>query len=122
MVIVRYPSNLGAPITETTMQAVVFDGPASDTSTTRTASRPIPEPVAGQVAIDVHYAGTNSVDVLSPRAANAPGWPLVPGREGAGTVRALGPGVDKPTVGTRVAAFSGRGGLAEVAVVAAPLV
>jgi NADPH2:quinone reductase len=109
-------------MTETTMQAVVFDGPASDTSTTRTAARPIPEPAAGQVAIDVHYAGINFVDVMARRGDYAAGWPFVPGLEVAGTVRALGPGVDGPAVGTRVAAFSGRGGLAEVAVVDARLV
>jgi NADPH:quinone reductase len=52
----------------------------------------------------------------------ASSWPYVPGLEVAGTVRALGPGVERPAAGTRVAAFVGGGGLAEVAVAPAALV
>jgi NADPH2:quinone reductase len=106
------------------MRALLFDGPAPDTSTTRVAELPAPEPGPGQIAIDVRHAGINFIDVMARRGdpAYAAQWPFVPGLEVAGTVRALGPDVDGPPVGTPVAAFSGRGGLAEVALVAAPLV
>ena len=40
-------------------------------------------------------------------------FPLIPGMEVAGTVRAAGPGADPAMVGRRVAAFCGAGGLAE---------
>jgi NADPH2:quinone reductase len=108
-------------MTATPMQAVVFEGPATDAGTTRVAELPIPQPGPGQIAVDVHHAGINFVDVMARRGDYAAGWPFVPGLEIAGVVRALGPDVEGPAVGTRVAAFSGRGGLAEVAVVAAAL-
>jgi NADPH2:quinone reductase len=125
IVIVRHTSNHTDTTTmSTTMQALVFDGPAADTSTTRVAELPVPEPGPGQIAIDVHHAGVNFIDVMARRGdpGYAAQWPFVPGLEVAGTVRALGPDADRPAIGTRVAAFSGRGGLAEVAIVAAPLV
>jgi NADPH2:quinone reductase len=106
------------------MRAVVFDRPAPDASATRIADLPVPEPAPGQIALDVAYAGVNFIDVMARRGdpGYAPQWPFVPGLEIAGTVRALGPGVEEPTPGTRVAAFVGRGGLAEVALTPAALV
>ncbi|WCB96493.1 Phthiocerol synthesis polyketide synthase type I PpsC [Baekduia alba] len=100
------------------MRAVVFDAPAPDGSTTRVADLPVPEPGPGELTIDVHHAGVNFIDVMARRGdpGYADAWPFVPGLEVAGTVRALGPGVDGPPPGTRVAAFTGSGGLAEVAV------
>src|SRR4029453_8097778 len=91
---------------------------------TRIAELPIPEPAPGQIAVDVAYAGVNFIDVMARRGdpGYAPEWPFVPGLEIAGTVRALGPGVEEPTPGMRVAAFVGRGGLAEVALASAALV
>ena len=107
-----------------TMRALAFDNPAPDMSTTRLAELPVPVPRPGEIAIDVHHAGVNFIDVMARRGdpGYAAQWPFVPGLEVAGTVRELGPEVDGPPVGTRVAAFSGGGGLAEVAIVAAALV
>jgi NADPH2:quinone reductase len=106
------------------MKALVFDRPAPDTSATRVADVATPEPGPGEVAIDVRAAGINFVDVMARRgdAGYAAGWPVVPGLEIAGTIRALGSGVSGPPIGTPVAAFSGSGGLAEVAVVRVSLV
>jgi NADPH2:quinone reductase len=106
------------------MRALAFDGPAPDTSTTRVVELPVPVPGPGEIAIDVHYAGVNFIDIMARRGdpGYAAQWPFVPGLEAAGTVRALGPDVSGPPVGTRVAAFSGRGALAEVVTVAAALV
>jgi NADPH:quinone reductase len=106
------------------MRAVVFDRPAPDASATRVAELPVPEPGPGQIAVDIACAGVNFIDVMARRGdpGYAPEWPFVPGLEIAGTVRARGPGVDEPSPGTRVAAFVGRGGLAEVALAPVALV
>lgn len=84
-----------------------------------------PEPGPGQVTIDVAYAGINFMDAMTRRGTPgyAPsGWPLVPGLEVAGTVRAAGPGVVNVNVGDRVAAKVSGGGLAEVALADSKLV
>ena len=108
--------------TSPTMLALVFDAPASDTSASRVAEIGIPDP--GEISIDVHHAGINFKDVMERRGD--PGyvarWPFVPGLEVAGTVRMVGAGVDHLRIGDRVAAFTGAGGLAEVAVTPAELV
>jgi NADPH2:quinone reductase len=106
------------------MRALVFDGPAGDTSTTRVADLENPVPGPGELTIDVVTAGVNFIDVMARRGdpGYADAWPFVPGLEVAGHVRALGARVDGPPVGTRVAAFVGRGGLAEVARAHAALV
>jgi NADPH2:quinone reductase len=103
------------------MRALLFDEPAADTATTRVAEVATPEPGPGELSIDVRAAGVNFIDVMARRGdpGYATGWPFVPGLEVAGTVRALGAGVSGPAVGTPVAAFTGSGGLAEVAVVPA---
>lgn len=106
------------------MRALFFDRPATDAGTTRVGETTAPEPGPGEVAIDVRAAGVNFIDVMARRGdpGYATSWPFIPGLEVAGTVRALGAGVSGPTVGTPVAAFTARGGLAEVAVVRAELV
>ncbi len=106
------------------MLALVFDGPAPDAGATRVADIPMPEPGLGEVTIDVAYAGVNFIDVMARRgdAGYVSRWPFVPGLEVAGTVRELGPGIDGLTPGTRVAAFAGHGGLADVALASALLV
>jgi NADPH:quinone reductase len=82
------------------------------------AEVPTPQPRAGQVAIDVAYAGIGFAEVKA--RANG-GWglhrlPYLPGMEVGGRVRALGPGVEGLTVGQPVAAFLNGGGYAEVAI------
>jgi NADPH2:quinone reductase len=106
------------------MRALVFDRPAPDASATRVTELPVPEPGPGRIAVDVACAGVNFIDVMARRGdpGYAPEWPFVPGLEIAGSVRALGPGVERPAPGSRVAAFVGRGGLAEVALAPAALV
>jgi NADPH2:quinone reductase len=105
------------------VKTLIFDQPAPDTSTTRIGETDIPEPGPGELTVDVRAAGINFIDVMARRGdpAYATAWPFVPGLEAAGTVRALGAGVAGPPVGTRVAAFTRSGGLAEVAKVRAEL-
>ncbi|MEM1382701.1 MAG: NADPH:quinone oxidoreductase family protein [Pseudomonadota bacterium] len=79
---------------------------------------PLPGP--GEVAIRVAATGVNFADTLmvEGKYQERPDLPFAPGLEVAGTVEALGDGVDAPAIGTRVAALCGNGGFAEQ--VAAP--
>ena len=80
---------------------------------------PDPEPGPGEVAVEVAAAGVNFIDVYRRSGRYAVPFPHVVGVEGAGTVRAVGPGVDlRP--GDRVAWADGSSGsYADRAVVAA---
>ncbi|WP_329120714.1 quinone oxidoreductase family protein [Streptomyces sp. NBC_01465] len=100
------------------MQSLIMTGPSQTADRTEIRTLEAPRPGPGEVTIDVAYAGINFVDVMVRRGDTAygTGWPYAPGTEVSGTVRELGPGVTTPAVGTRVAAFTGKGGLAEVAV------
>lgn len=67
---------------------------------------PKPEPQPGEVLIRVRAAGVNFFEVLmrADRYAVTPDLPMVLGVEAAGTVEALGQGVDTSLTGRRVAA------------------
>jgi NADPH2:quinone reductase len=73
-------------------------------------------PQAGQVVIAAHAAGVNYPDLLVVRGLyqeqHAP-LPYSPGEDVAGTVAAVGPGVDTLQVGDRVLAYTGYGCYAE---------
>jgi NADPH2:quinone reductase len=89
------------------------------------AERPEPKPAAGQVAIDVEFAGANYAEVLYRRGLVDVDLPFIPGIEVAGRIRELGDGVDgQLTAGQPVAALTivDGGGYAEVAVTDADLV
>jgi NADPH2:quinone reductase len=75
-----------------------------------------PRPAAGQVTIDVHYAGVNFAEVMG-RRGSIPSIqaPFVPGLEVSGIVRELGPGVDDLAIGDPVCALTLVGGYAEIA-------
>ena len=83
--------------------------------------RPEPEPGPGQVRIRIEAAGVNYVDSIMASGGYqlSPRVPYVPGSEVAGTVDAVGDGVDSPSVGDRVLASCGFGGFAEAVVVKA---
>ncbi len=78
-------------------------------------------PGPGQVVIQVGAAGVNFPDTLIIQNLYQfkPELPFSPGGEVAGTVGALGDGVDHLSVGDRVIAFPGWGGFAEQVVVEA---
>ena len=81
--------------------------------------RPDPIPGPGEVLIDVHAAGINFADLMARLGLypDAPKPPCVVGYEVAGTVAALGPGVDSGLeIGQRVVAPTRFGGYAERAV------
>jgi len=73
--------------------------------------RPDPEPGPGEVVVAVAVSGVNPTDWKS-REGKAPGEPLrfpqvVPNQDGAGTVTAVGDGVDPGRVGQRVWLWEG---------------
>ncbi|WP_424889716.1 zinc-binding dehydrogenase [Streptomyces sp. XH2] len=85
---------------------------------------PVPGP--GQLRISVAAAGVHLLDTAlrsgyTSAVHTAPELPTIPGREVAGTVDALGEGVDPSWLGRRVVAHLGMvpGGYAELAVTAA---
>ena len=82
---------------------------------------PRPVPGRGEVLVRIAAAGLNFADLLmiAGRYQEMPAPPFTLGLELAGTVEALGPGVEGPAPGTRVAAFARYGALAEYGVIAA---
>lgn len=80
--------------------------------------RPVPEPAAGELLIEVVAAGVNRPDLMQ-RAGiypMPPGAPTVPGLEVSGRVRATGAGVAGWQVGDPVCALLIGGGYAEYVV------
>ena len=79
---------------------------------------PVPAPNAGEVLIEVAWAGVNRPDCMQ-RAGKYPPPPdasPIPGLEVSGRVVATGGGVDRPRVGDEVCALVAGGGYAEYAV------
>lgn len=76
---------------------------------------PAPTPAPGEARIAIQACGLNFADLLMAegRYQEQPALPFIPGLELAGTVLDLGPGTEGPLPGTRVAVYSGQGGLAE---------
>src|SRR4051812_49632463 len=69
---------------------------------------------AGQVLVDVAAAGVNFADTMARAGlyADAPKPPMVVGYEVAGTIAAVGEGVDSSRIGERVMAGTQFGGYA----------
>ena len=82
---------------------------------------PDPVPGLGEVSIRVGAVGINYAEVLSRKGLYgwAPKRPYVPGMEIAGTIDAVGDGVDPARVGTSVLCGMKFGGYAERVVVGA---
>jgi NADPH:quinone reductase len=81
-------------------------------------ARPIPKPGAGEVLVRVAAAGVNRPEVLQRQGKYPPppGAPSILGMEIAGTVVALGDGVDDSLLGKQVCALIAGGAYAEYAV------
>ncbi len=81
---------------------------------------PVPEPGPGEVLVRQSAIGINFIDTYLRGGLYPATLPFVLGREGAGTVEAVGEGVSEPRVGQRVAyAQSALGAYAEAHVVPA---
>ncbi|EFO81460.1 Alcohol dehydrogenase zinc-binding domain protein [Oscillochloris trichoides DG-6] len=78
-----------------------------------------PEPGPGQVRVKVTATGLNYIETYHRSGLYQMPLPCTPGSEFAGTVDALGAGVNGVALGDRVATASGIGGYAEYALVPA---
>jgi NADPH:quinone reductase len=85
---------------------------------------PTPEPKPGEVRVKIAAASLNFPDLLivQNKYQMKPPLPFVPGSEYAGTVDAVGAGVERLKLGDRVAACGGTGGFATHVCVDANLV
>ena len=77
---------------------------------------PEPEPGDGEVLIKLGAIGVNFIDTYRRSGAYPTKMPTILGGEGAGEVVALGPAVDRLSVGDRVMVGGGRGTYAELVV------
>jgi putative PIG3 family NAD(P)H quinone oxidoreductase len=86
------------------------------------ATRPTPRPSTGEVLVKVAAAGVNRPDVMQRQGKYPPppGASDIPGLEIAGTIAALGTGVEDWKIGDLVCALVAGGGYAEYCVAPAP--
>jgi NADPH2:quinone reductase len=81
---------------------------------------PVPKPGLGEVLVRNHAIGVNFVDTyLRSGAFKPPAMPFIPGKEAAGEVLAVGPGVQDFVPGDRVAFVETLGAYADQTVVPA---
>jgi NADPH:quinone reductase len=102
---------MSLPETMTAIEISEYGGP----EVLKPATRPLPEPRAGDVLIRVAAAGVNRPDAIQ-RAGHyppPPGQSDLPGLEVSGEVAALGDGVEGVSIGDRVCALTPGGGYAE---------
>ncbi|MGP1357796.1 NAD(P)H-quinone oxidoreductase [Roseicyclus sp.] len=100
-----------------TMRAIEISRPGGP-EVLKPVTRPVPEPLAGQILIRIDHAGVNRPDALQRAGSYAPppGASDLPGLEAAGTVAKVGPGVTRWREGDAVSALLPGGGYAEYAV------
>ncbi|HXF01564.1 MAG TPA: quinone oxidoreductase [Arthrobacter sp.] len=79
----------------------------------------VPQPGPGELLVKVAAAGVNFIDTYERSGVYNVGFPYTPGAEAAGTVEAVGDGVEEFTAGDRVAFAEGAGTYAEYTVVSA---
>ncbi|BAK67977.1 putative dehydrogenase/reductase [Sphingobium sp. SYK-6] len=98
------------------MRAVEIKAPGGPEMLVETTV-PVPVPGQGEVLIEVAAAGVNRPDVLQRQGRYPPpaGASPLPGLEVAGTIAAVGAGVDPGAVGRRVCSLVAGGGYAEYA-------
>jgi NADPH:quinone reductase len=100
-----------------TMLAIEISTPGA-AAVLQPVARAMPEAAAGQVLLQVHAAGVNRPDVFQRKGMYPPppGASDIPGLEVAGTVSALGKGVDNLSIGDAVCALLSGGGYAQYCV------
>ena len=96
------------------MQVVEVSAPGGP-EVLRTATRPLPQPKAGEVLIKVAAAGVNGPDLMQRKGLYPPpaGAPDLLGLEVSGAIAALGDQVQRWSVGDKVSALTNGGGYAE---------
>lgn len=84
------------------MRAAIHEQPGPVADVLKVTEVPTPEPGPGEVRVRITCAGLNPTDWKRMRTGPLAGAFQVPGHDGAGTVDAVGPGVDPARVGERV--------------------
>jgi len=97
-----------------TMKAVVIEKTGGTDVLQYKSDVPVPEPKGDEVLIKNEYIGINYIDTYFRSGVyNPPSFPYILGREGAGTIAALGPNAPSDlTVGARVS-YMGQNAYAE---------
>ena len=93
----------GSHVVALIMRAVVYSEPGPS-SVLRLEERDIPEPGPGEVRVRIAVSGVNPTDWKNRTGGgrSRPAGETVPNQDGAGTIDAVGAGVDRLTVGDRV--------------------
>jgi NADPH:quinone reductase len=78
-----------------------------------------PRPAPGELLVRIEAAGVNFIEIYQRKGQYPLTLPYTPGNEGAGTVVAVGDGVDPSRVGERIVSSVVRGAYAEYATVPA---
>ncbi|MEU6785184.1 quinone oxidoreductase [Nonomuraea angiospora] len=100
------------------MHAIIVSAPGGP-EVLEYVERPDPVPGEGEIVVDVAASGVNFIDIYHRSGAYPLDLPTPIGSEGAGTVSAVGPGVQGIAVGDTVAWANVLGSYAEKAVVPA---
>ncbi|WP_407572531.1 medium chain dehydrogenase/reductase family protein [Deinococcus altitudinis] len=108
------------PTRSTQITEVVLPGLVEPTGL-QLQQRTLAAPAAGQVLVQVEASGVAFAEQAMRRGRypGQPKFPFVPGYDLVGTVREVGPGVDRAVIGTRVAVATKTGGWATYALLAA---
>jgi NADPH2:quinone reductase len=96
------------------MQAIIITQPGGP-EVLKTEERPTPQPAPGEVLVKVAAAGINRPDIAQRKGLYAPphGASDIPGLEIAGTIVALGEGVERWKIGDHICGLVTGGGYAE---------
>ncbi|MEV4012650.1 quinone oxidoreductase [Nonomuraea angiospora] len=100
------------------MHAIIVSAPGGP-EVLEYVERPDPVPGEGEIVVDVAASGVNFIDIYHRSGAYPLDLPTPIGSEGAGTVSAVGPGVQGIAVGDTVAWANVLGSYAEKAVIPA---
>jgi NADPH2:quinone reductase len=93
------------------MRAALYTAPGPARQVLQLVDRPDPAPASGEVRVRLAFSGVNPSDVKTRSGASRRGWGFaetVPHSDGAGTVDAVGSGVDPAWLGQRVWVFNGQ--------------
>jgi NADPH2:quinone reductase len=95
------------------MKAWLLDNAGDGIDKLHVADVPDPTPGAGQVVVDLHYAGLNPADryLAENQYPARPQFPHILGRDGVGVVSAVGPDVTTLKIGQKVNVVYGEAGI-----------
>jgi NADPH2:quinone reductase len=100
-------------VEEFAMRVWLLDNPGDGIDKLHLADVPDPTPGAGQVVVDLHFAGLNPADryLAENQYPARPSFPHILGRDGMGVVSAIGPNVTTLRVGQKVNIVYGEAGI-----------